>query len=119
MKASREPVIEMNIGGLKCDAPGCNWRDDTIPVELYPALINCACPDCGANILTEADYRAVYLMMRVTNWCNRWLWWLPRTGKPKTYSANLSGDGKPRWTVEDGGGAEGGPENPKPFREAK
>lgn len=94
---TREPIMVMNIRGLKCDAPGCGWADMGIPVGDYPLHINRACPKCGANVLTTADFRAVYRMMRITNWMNRWLWWLPRTSRPKTYSASMNGSGKTRF----------------------
>ncbi|MEH7827631.1 hypothetical protein [Gemmobacter denitrificans] len=40
---------------LKCDADGCDHRED-VP-EITADMIGKPCPKCGANLLTEADYR--------------------------------------------------------------
>lgn len=93
----RDPVVAIDIHGLKCDAPGCGWADPSVSLESYPDYVNAACPECGANVLTPADFRAVLRILQVTNWVNRWLWWLPKSGKPRSYSANLDGRGKPDW----------------------
>lgn len=49
MKQAAEVVIR----GLKCDAAGCDYLDETaVPDE---ALIGKLCPKCGANLLTAED----------------------------------------------------------------
>lgn len=30
-------VLKQEIGGIKCDVPGCGWEDDTAKVEEYKA----------------------------------------------------------------------------------
>lgn len=55
-------AIYGGAGGLKCDAVGCHWRDDTILEKNYRKHVNQNCPDCGANILTEWDYKMVRRM---------------------------------------------------------
>jgi hypothetical protein len=49
--------IEVAHGGLKCDADGCDWSDDSIPVADYEKWINRPCPKCGANLLTLEDFQ--------------------------------------------------------------
>ena len=95
--------MELNIHGLKCDAPGCGWADMSIPLAKYHVYVGAACPDCGADILTEADYRYVVAMVRVNNMINTvgaviqgLTFGLIKPGKPKTVNhIDLNGSGKP------------------------
>jgi hypothetical protein len=48
--------MELEIGGIKCDTPHCNYRDDSVKFEEYPKWINKPCPLCSKNLLTQADY---------------------------------------------------------------
>lgn len=48
--------MELNIYGLKCDHPSCNYQDNTIQLEQYKDYINYPCPECGSPLLTQADY---------------------------------------------------------------
>lgn len=57
----------MKIKGLKCDNPGCNYRDDTILREEYEKYINHPCPLCGHPILTQADYDALIDIEKIEN----------------------------------------------------
>lgn len=61
---SSGPAFEFQISGIKCDA--CAYRDDAVTVEQYPDYVNKACPECGANLLTEADYKTVQLILGMT-----------------------------------------------------
>ena len=49
----------MELNGLKCDNPDCDWSDDTVPFNEYEKSINKPCPKCGENILTQEDYDSV------------------------------------------------------------
>lgn len=49
-------LIEVNIRGLKCDNPNCDWKDESIPFENYPKYVGHSCPKCGQNILTQECY---------------------------------------------------------------
>ena len=51
-------AIKMTVHGLRCDAAGCDYRDDTVAFANYKAYVNKPCPKCGANLLTEADAEA-------------------------------------------------------------
>ena len=48
--------VELDVHGLKCDNPNCDYNDMTIPVQEYSAWVNKPCPKCGENLLTEEDY---------------------------------------------------------------
>lgn len=92
MRRDREPVLVCDIGGLKCDAAGCGWRDDDVTLEEYPAYLDAACPVCGANVLTQHDLTMVARMVRMVAFVNRWLWWLPKGKRPgKAYAVELDG----------------------------
>jgi hypothetical protein len=51
-------AVEMIVRGLKCDAPSCDYRDDTVKLADYEASIDRPCPTCGASLLTRADFEA-------------------------------------------------------------
>lgn len=48
--------IAMNIKGLICDNPHCDYKDDTIKSEDYAEYIGFPCPKCGESLLTQEDY---------------------------------------------------------------
>jgi len=39
---------------LKCDAPGCDHRENHETLDA--SMVDKPCPKCGANLLTQADY---------------------------------------------------------------
>jgi len=51
-----EPAIELSVLGLKCDAEGCDYFNEKVTVDDYELWVNAPCPECGANLLSEADY---------------------------------------------------------------
>lgn len=66
-------AMEYHCVGLKCDAEGCGYVDDTVSLEDYNKWLNVPCPKCGANLLTEADHAAVKAMLGVVGWVNAML----------------------------------------------
>jgi hypothetical protein len=60
----------LNIGGIKCDAPGCTYRDNSVHLENYDLWLNKPCPLCGANLLTQADYNVVKTLVTITKVCD-------------------------------------------------
>lgn len=48
--------MELNIYGLKCDNPSCDYQDNSIQLEQYKDYINYPCPKCSSPLLTQADY---------------------------------------------------------------
>lgn len=54
--------------GLKCDAPGCGWADMTIGRAEYEGYRNAPCPDCGSNVLDDADWEMVLRIEAAMAW---------------------------------------------------
>ena len=50
-------ALILKVLGIKCDAPGCDFKDTSVQRRQYYEWINRPCPKCGANLLTEADYK--------------------------------------------------------------
>lgn len=49
----------LDVHGLKCDNPNCDWSDMSVPFSDYESSINKPCPKCGENLLTQEDYDQV------------------------------------------------------------
>jgi len=63
-------AVNLNIYGVKCDNPNCDYRDMTVPISDYKKYLNKPCPKCGANLLTKADYKAMKRLMRIAKFFN-------------------------------------------------
>ena len=61
----------LKIAGIKCDAPGCDYREDDVPMEDYEEWLDRECPECGANLLTEADLNTVKMMVAMVSIANK------------------------------------------------
>jgi hypothetical protein len=73
MKRPPRKIIDYDasqIGKLQCDAPDCDYVSPTA-LPWGPELIGMPCPKCGANLLTERDYRLTERFMRVVDFINR------------------------------------------------
>lgn len=64
------PNIITTISGLKCDNVNCSYVDVSIKVEDYHKYINAPCPNCGSNLLTQADYDAVENILNEAHFMN-------------------------------------------------
>ncbi len=62
--------MDMDVHGLKCDNPGCNWNDMSISFDEYPSYVNHPCPECGENILKEDDYQQLVQMKQAVSTLN-------------------------------------------------
>ena len=58
-----DKAIEVDIHGIKCDTKGCGWNDMTVSVNDYEQWLNKPCPECGSNLLTQADFDMVQQML--------------------------------------------------------
>jgi hypothetical protein len=67
MKRNNALVIMPISGGLKCDRPGCGYKTEGIRLtpKNVPGLIGTPCPQCGSNLLTEADAKSLMLLFRI------------------------------------------------------
>ncbi len=63
----------IQIKGIQCDAPGCDyainegeWGDTPEEIKASSeAYLNKPCPKCGAPLLTQADYDALMGMLTI------------------------------------------------------
>jgi hypothetical protein len=75
-------AAELKIAGIKCNTPGCGYRDDTVQVKDYKLWVNKPCPKCGASLLTQADYSTTLLLIIIADAVNSFF-------QPITYLLNL------------------------------
>ncbi len=82
--------LDMQIRGIKCDNPNCDFVDMTVRFENYEQWLNKPCPKCGANLLTEKDYNTCKMMMKIAGFFNK----LPTLPGKKVYKqVSLNGEG--------------------------
>lgn len=62
--------LQLAIGGIQCDTKGCDYRDDSVKVEEYPEWLNKPCPKCSGNLLTQADFDNVQLLLETAKQFN-------------------------------------------------
>lgn len=55
--------MEVDIHGLQCDNPNCDYEDMSVPFSDYEKSIGKPCPKCGENLLTQEDYDKVMQMI--------------------------------------------------------
>lgn len=72
--------LELSGGGLKCDNPECDWKDETIKVGEVEAWLNAPCPKCGENVLTDQDYENLKTVLQAVRFINS----LPPDALPST-----------------------------------
>ena len=64
-------AAELNIKGIKCDNPNCDYRNDKVRFEDYEKWLNKPCPKCVANLLTKEDLEMTKSLIEVANIANR------------------------------------------------
>ncbi|WP_165005266.1 hypothetical protein [Enterococcus sp. ZJ1668] len=62
--------VDLNVRGIKCDNPECDYSDMAVKYENYPQFLNKPCPKCGANLLTQEDLDATEQLMEIVNLTN-------------------------------------------------
>lgn len=92
-------ALELNIYGIKCDV--CDFKDETVKVEEYEQWLNKPCPKCGANLLTEADFNNVKMLMEFTKMANAILPKRDENEEVKKISIKLNGTGEMKFEVEE------------------
>lgn len=70
IKTYNENNIDLNISGLKCDNPNCNYDDPNVPLSDYESSINKPCPDCGESLLSQDDYDQTMQMVQAIELMN-------------------------------------------------
>lgn len=61
----------IDIHGLQCDNPNCDYKDDTIKYEDYKKYIGAKCPKCGMVLLTRKEYLICKFLVRVIELFNK------------------------------------------------
>ena len=64
-------ALEINISGIVCDNPNCDFTDPNVKVEDYDKWLNKPCPKCGENLLTDDDYRNVQFLLAMEKLANK------------------------------------------------
>lgn len=99
-------IVEIKqIGGIKCDNPSCDFRDESVPVEDYKNWLNKPCPICGSNLLTKKDYKSVKRLLSTIKIINKIGKILPISKtilQPSTTClVEWDGSGNPSFSVEE------------------
>lgn len=61
----------MDVKGIKCDNPSCDFIDMSVEFEDYENWLNKPCPKCGSSLLTDHDYFITKALFAVTNVVNK------------------------------------------------
>lgn len=64
-------ALDIQMGGLKCDNPKCDYVDMSISYTDYKNWINAKCPKCGEILLTEEDYKNSLFLLGVAKLANK------------------------------------------------
>ena len=70
IKKYNENNADLEISGLKCDNPTCDYNDPSVPLSDYEKSINKPCPKCGESLLTQSDYDQVMQMVQAVELMN-------------------------------------------------
>ena len=62
--------VEYHVQGIQCDNTQCDYVDEDVKYEDYPEWLNKPCPKCGENLLTEADYNLLKLVIKTAEFVN-------------------------------------------------
>lgn len=63
--------LRVQIRGIKCDNPNCDFSDMTVKYEDYDKWLNKPCPKCGHNLLKQRDYDECKLYMKIASLFNK------------------------------------------------
>ena len=94
-------AIEFNIGGIKCDNKQCGYSNMDVKVEDYSKWVNKPCPNCGENLLTEADYNSAQLMMNIAKMFNKTLPKRDVNEEIVTAEVEMDGTGKINYKIKE------------------
>ncbi len=64
-------IGKLEINGIKCDNPVCNYVEEGISVDNLSKWLNRPCPCCGENLLTKVDFTAIQDLMAVVENLNK------------------------------------------------
>ncbi len=112
MRKGKPPeIITLTVRGIKCDAAGCGWKDDSVQLEDYADWLGRPCPVCSANVLTRESLDTLIRCIKAAKVINRvygFFWKIglscifgPRLSKPKKLSMQHDTEGLPLGFKED------------------
>jgi len=87
-------AANLNISGIKCDNPNCDFRDDSVDFGNYGAWLNKPCPKCGNNLFTEKDLNSLTLLINIANICNAITPDIPEDTPKASVEIEMDGTGK-------------------------
>ncbi|WP_040194775.1 hypothetical protein [Clostridium culturomicium] len=94
-------AVEINICGIKCDNPKCDFNDMSVKLEDYKEWLNKPCPKCGENLFTEEDFANTMMMISFIDSMNKIL--PKRTGNEEivTATVDMNGTGKIKININE------------------
>lgn len=94
-------ALEINMSGLKCDNPKCDYVDMSIDFKDYEKWVNVKCPKCGEILLTEADYNNTKFLLAIVNLGNK-IFLRGRDGeKHATMTVEMNGSGDMNFNIKE------------------
>jgi hypothetical protein len=101
------------LGGVRCDEPGCDYREDNFPdsittvrqlFEWNDSYLTKHCPKCGRILMTEKDSQSFKMVIAIMN--SKIVRGINKIGKilgrkTSTFRVNWHGDEDGSFTVED------------------
>lgn len=91
----------MNICGIKCDNPKCDFKDMSVKLENYNEWVNKPCPKCGENLLTQEDFDNTMMLISLIDSINEILPERNENDKIVTASVEMNGTGDMDITIKD------------------
>lgn len=93
-------AIKYKIHGIKCDH--CAWKDMSVKFDDYKEWLNKPCPECGANLLTEADMKTCLFMIGMADKINEYIGEVKDDSKTVAIKIEMNGSGIPNIKIKDG-----------------
>lgn len=97
-----ENALELDIHGIRCDNPNCDYEDMTVQMEDYEQWLNKPCPKCGQNLLTEEDYRNTLFLIEMTKVANKIYNPIKDDEEIVNMRINMDGSGDIKFNIEKG-----------------
>ena len=92
--------MQIITSGIKCDNPKCDYIDQSVELKDYPNWLNKPCPKCGSNLLTQADYDNVKVIIELVGIVNQSLG-LVEDGEPVSIATvRMNGTGKIEFEID-------------------
>lgn len=94
-------ALEINIGGLKCDNPKCDYVDLNINDDECKKWVNVKCPKCGEILLTEADYNNTKFLLGMVDLANKIFPKRKDNEKEVTMAVEMNGSGDMNFNIKE------------------